>query len=161
VARSLQLRWLVAAGTLAIAAAYLGVAAAPDLAVACVASALGGLGNGVQWIALVSWLQELTEERYQARVMALFESVAALMPGIGFIAGGAVADALSARVSFLAAGLGVVVVLAAAAAVLTRVSAPAAGAGARGASPPPASPPSPWPRSAPPDTPGQQPASRA
>jgi MFS family permease len=121
VARTVQLRWLVVAGTLAIAAAYLGVAAAPSLLVACLASAVGGIGNGVQWIALVSWLQELTEERYQARVMALFESVAALMPGIGFIAGGALSDLLSPRISFLVAGVGVLVVLVGAGVLLNRI----------------------------------------
>ena len=122
-ARSLPLRVLVAVGTLAIAAAYLGTAAAPSLAVACAASAVGGVGNGVQWVALVSWLQELTDEPYQARVMGLFESVAAVMPGIGFIAGGALSDLLSPRACFLVAGAGVLAVLAAAAWVIGRTAA--------------------------------------
>ena len=46
--------------TVAIGAGYLGMAAAPMLAVACVASAVGGLGNGIQWVAVISAVQELT-----------------------------------------------------------------------------------------------------
>jgi MFS family permease len=46
--------------SVAIGAGYLGMAAAQTLAVACVASAVGGAGNGVQWVAAVSAVQELT-----------------------------------------------------------------------------------------------------
>ena len=35
----------------------------PTLAVACVAAVLGGTGNGVQWVAMVSAVQELTTPR--------------------------------------------------------------------------------------------------
>ena len=37
--------------TLAVGAGYLGLAAAPTLAVACAASIVGGAGNGVQWVS--------------------------------------------------------------------------------------------------------------
>src|SRR5262249_13028525 len=40
--------------TLAIAVGYLGMAAAPTLAFACVASVVGGTGNGIQWVAVIS-----------------------------------------------------------------------------------------------------------
>ena len=46
--------------TLAVGAGYLGLAAAPTLAVACAASVVGGAGNGVQWVAAISAVQELT-----------------------------------------------------------------------------------------------------
>ena len=49
--------------TVAIGAGYLGMAAAPTLAVACAASVVGGAGNGVQWVAVVSAVQELTTAR--------------------------------------------------------------------------------------------------
>ncbi len=43
--------------------AYLGTSISPTLLAACAASCLGGLGNGVQWIALVTAVQELTRAR--------------------------------------------------------------------------------------------------
>jgi MFS family permease len=121
---------LLAVSTLAIGCAYLGTAAAPTLLVACAASAVGGAGNGVQWVALMSAVQELTGTAYQARVIALLESVASAMPGLGFVIGGAVAAALSPRASYAVAGAGVLAVLALAAVALNR-------AGWRGDEPPP------------------------
>ena len=46
--------------TLAVGAGYLGLAAAPTLALACAASVVGGAGNGVQWVSAISAVQELT-----------------------------------------------------------------------------------------------------
>jgi MFS family permease len=109
---------LLAGSVLAVAASYLGMAAAPTLAVACVAAVVGGLGNGIEVVSLVSAIQELTESGYQARVMALLESLSASMPAIGFLVGGAVAALASPRATFLVGGLGILVVVAAAAARL-------------------------------------------
>src|SRR3712207_2452382 len=66
--RRRSLLWLIGASTLVQAVAYLGMGVAPGLAVACLASALGGIGNGVSWVAVVTAAQEATDERYQARV---------------------------------------------------------------------------------------------
>ena len=128
--RGLTLRVLLGASTLAIGLAYLGMAVSPTLAVACIAAAIGGIGNGMQWVAMVSAVQELTGIRFQARVMAMTESISSATPGIGFVIGGAVAAILSPRASFAVAGFGVLLVLVAAAAALTRV-------GWRGDKPPP------------------------
>ena len=49
--RRASLPLLLFFSTLAVGAGYLGLAAAPTLVVACVASVLGGAGNGVQWVA--------------------------------------------------------------------------------------------------------------
>jgi MFS family permease len=102
---------LLVVSTAAIGAAYLGTSIAPTLAVACAASVVGGIGNGVQWIALVTAVQELTRTAYQARVLSLLEALASAMPGIGFLLGGAIAATLSPRVSYAVAGAGVLVVL--------------------------------------------------
>ena len=51
---------MLSAGTLAVGLAYVGFAAAPSLAVACIAALIGGLGNGVQWPSLISIVQRLT-----------------------------------------------------------------------------------------------------
>ncbi len=97
--------------TLAVGAGYLGLAAAPTLAVACVASVLGGAGNGVQWVATISAVQELTEESMQARVMSVLESIGAAMPGVGFAVGGVIAALVSPRMTFLVAGCGVIAIV--------------------------------------------------
>ncbi len=120
--RRTSIRLLLALSTLAIGVAYLGMAAAGTLAVACAAGALGGIGNGVQWISMLNAIQELTAERYQARVVGLLESVSSAMPGLGFVIGGVLATAFDPRVTFAAAGLGIAVVLAVAALRLGTVS---------------------------------------
>ncbi len=98
--------------TLTIGAGYLGLAAAPTLAVACAASVLGGAGNGVQWVALISAVQELTAQNMQARVMSVLESIGTAMPGVGFLLGGLTATIFSPRVTFLLAGAGVLAIVA-------------------------------------------------
>jgi MFS family permease len=94
--------------TIAVGLGYLGLAAAPTLAVACIASVLGGAGNGIQWVAAISAVQELTAESMQARVMSVLESIGAAMPGVGFVVGGVVAALVSPRMTFLVAGCGVI-----------------------------------------------------
>ena len=118
--RARPLPVLIAFGTVAMAAGYLGMAAAPNLAVACVASAAGGLGNGVQWVAVVTALQEATADDFQARVAGLFEAVATIAPGLGFLIGGLITAALSPRIAFAVSGGGVLVLLLVGALVLAR-----------------------------------------
>ncbi|HEX6456711.1 MAG TPA: MFS transporter [Solirubrobacterales bacterium] len=97
--------------TLAVGAAYLGLAAAPTLLLASAASVLGGAGNGVQWVAAISAVQELTSESMQARVMSVLESIGAAMPGLGFVLGGLLAAVGSPRWTFLVAGCGVIAIV--------------------------------------------------
>jgi MFS family permease len=111
-ARRAPLILLLALSTLAIGAGYLGLAAAPSLAVACIASVVGGTGNGVQWVSAISAVQELTETGMQARVMAVLESIGAAMPGVGFALGGLIAAIAAPRTTFLVAGLGVLAIVA-------------------------------------------------
>ena len=118
--RRIPLRGLLLVSTLAIGVAYLATAVSPTLAVACAASVIGGLGNGVQWIALVTAVQELTRAAYQARVLALLEALASAMPGAGFLLGGAIAALFEPRLSYAVAGVGVIAVLAIAAITLRR-----------------------------------------
>lgn len=120
--RGASLASLLVGGTVAIGAAYLGTAVAPTLAFACLASAVGGAGNGVQWVAVVTAIQELTAQAYQARVIGLLESLASGLSGVGFLLGGAIAALVSPRASFAVAGFGVLAVLVVAVAVLRGVS---------------------------------------
>ena len=106
--------------TVAIGAGYLGIAAAQTLAVACLASVLGGAGNGVQWVAVVSAVQELTTRSMQARTLGTLESVASATPGIGYLLGGLIASGWNPRATFLVAGVGVLVIVIASAALLGR-----------------------------------------
>jgi MFS family permease len=118
--RRASLAVLLFFSTLAVGAGYLGMAAAPTLALACAAAALGGAGNGVQWVALVSAVQDLTRASMQARVMSVLESIGAAMPGIGFVLGGLIAATVGPRATFLVAGAGVLAIVAAFAPLLGR-----------------------------------------
>jgi MFS family permease len=105
--------FLVGTSTLGVGAGYLGLAAAPEIITACVASAIGGIGNGVQWVAVVTAVQEAVEDAFQARVVGLLESVGAAMPGIGYLLGGVLTAIWSPRVAYLVAGVGVIIIAAA------------------------------------------------
>jgi MFS family permease len=119
--RQVSLRRLLWLSTLAIGVAYLGTAASPTLAVACAASFIGGTGNGIQWIALITAVQSLTRAAQQARVVALLGSISSAMPGVGFLLGGAITALASPRLAFAVAGAGVLGVLAIATLTLRRV----------------------------------------
>jgi predicted MFS family arabinose efflux permease len=119
--RAITLPWLLLVSTLAIGAAYLGTAVSPNLVVACAASVVGGIGNGVQWIALVTAVQELTRATFQARVLAMLEALHSAMPGVGFLLGGSIAAIFEPRASYAVAGVGVVIVLIVATRALRRV----------------------------------------
>ena len=99
-------RWLWAmlvAGTLAVGFAYIGYAAAPSLAVACVAAVPGGIGNGVQWAAFLGIVQELTPRRLLGRVMGVVEGTASIAPVLGYALGGVIGR-VSPRLALLTAG---------------------------------------------------------
>lgn len=100
--RSLGL--LVVLSTLAVAVAYLGMGASNALWVAAVFSFVGGTGNGVQWIAVITSVQEKTTRELQGRVMGVLESMAAFCLGVGFALGGGVAALFNPRVTFVMGG---------------------------------------------------------
>lgn len=102
---------LILSSTLAIGTAYLGMAVARDLWVACAFSVLGGLGNGVQWVSVMTALQESTPDDLQARITGLLESVTSATTGIGFLIGGVVTAITSPPTAFAISGIGVVVLV--------------------------------------------------
>ncbi|MBV8221088.1 MAG: MFS transporter [Solirubrobacterales bacterium] len=104
--------------TAAVGIAYLGTGLAPTLAVACVCSVLGGVGNGTQWASVETAVHQLVDEHFRLRVSALLESMAALAPGVGIVVGGALTALFSPRAAYLAAGAGLIALIAVAA--LTR-----------------------------------------
>jgi MFS family permease len=107
--RDTSISLLLGLATAAIGFGYLGMAAAPGIVVACAASVVGGIGNGVQWVAHLTALQERTPAALQARIGGLMESVSAVAPGIGFLLGGVLTAAVSTRLAFVVAGVGVLV----------------------------------------------------
>jgi MFS family permease len=98
---------LLTVSTVAVGVGYLGMAAAPGIVVACAASVVGGIGNGVQWVAHLTALQERTPPGLQARIGGLMESVGAVAPGLGYLIGGVLTAAVSTRLAFVVAGIGV------------------------------------------------------
>jgi MFS family permease len=105
---------LILVSTAGIGIAYLGLASAETLVVACLISIVGGAGNGVQWIAVVTMLQEATPIDFQARIVGLLESLAAAVPGFGFLIGGALVALGSPRTAYAVAGAGVLLLVLAA-----------------------------------------------
>jgi MFS family permease len=107
-----------------VGAAYVGIAIADSLLVAALVSVVGGFGNGIQWVAVVTAVQEATAQSFQARVMSLLESLAAAMPGLGYVLGGALAAIASPRTSYLVAGIGIFLVILAIGPALLRAPGP-------------------------------------
>lgn len=118
--RQTSLPVLLFFSTVAIGVSYTGMAGAQTLVVACAASVVGGVGNGVQWVAMISAVQELTSRTMQVRTIGTLESIATAAPGLGFVLGGLIASIWDPRVAFLVAGLSVLVVVLAAAPLLGR-----------------------------------------
>ncbi len=95
---------MLTGGTLLVGLAYLGFAIAPTLALACVAAVIGGAGNGIQWPALISAVQQLTPAELHGRLMSVVGSLNALCPAIGFALGGTITALASPRVAMVVAG---------------------------------------------------------
>ena len=98
---------LILGSTAAVGLAYCGMSIANTLAIACLFAILGGAGNGVQWVAVVTGLQEATPIDLQARVVGLLESLGAAMPGVGFLLGAIITTVTSPRTAYAVAGIGV------------------------------------------------------
>jgi len=105
-ARRRPLGVVLSAGTFALGAAFLGYALAPSLALACVAAAVGGLGNTLEWPALISLVQRLTPEHLHGRLMGAVESLQAICIAFGLILGGVLVSLGSSRSAFVVTGIG-------------------------------------------------------
>jgi predicted MFS family arabinose efflux permease len=98
---------LIIASSALVGFAYLGMSQAGVLWVACAMSVVGGAGNGIQWVAVMTALQMVTPPEYQSRMSGLLESIGAAMPGIGFLLGGVLTALGSPRTAFAFAGAGI------------------------------------------------------
>ncbi len=106
-AQSVPLLRLMVSALATIAAGYTVMAIAPGLAIAAVGAALGGLGNGISVVAMLQTLQERLENRFQARVMSLWEALGAASIGTGYLIGGVLASLTSPRLVFAVAAVAV------------------------------------------------------
>jgi predicted MFS family arabinose efflux permease len=104
---------LILFSTLAIGAAYLGMSVSRVLWLACAFSVIGGLGNGIQWVSVMTALQESTPGDLQARITGLLESIVSAMTGVGFLIGGVITAIFSPPTAFAVAGIGVALLVAA------------------------------------------------
>jgi MFS family permease len=98
---------LILTSTAAIGVAYLGMAAVTSLSAACLFSVLGGAGNGIQWVSVMTLLQERTPPDLQARITGLLESVSSAATGIGFLFGGVTVALASPPTAYAISGAGV------------------------------------------------------
>jgi len=102
---------MILVSTLAVAVGYLATAAATTLVVACVASVIGGVGNGTQWACVETVIHQLVQDAFRARVAATLEALAAITPGVGIVLGGLLTAVFSPRAAYLVAGLGLIVLV--------------------------------------------------
>jgi MFS family permease len=67
---------------------------------------VGGVGNALEWPALISLVQQLTPPSLHGRLMGAVESLSALCLAIGLPLGGALVALTSTRAAFAVAGAG-------------------------------------------------------
>jgi MFS family permease len=107
--RRRRLMVLATGATALIGCSYIGLAVATTLAVACVIAFAGGTGNGIQWVAVITALQERVPDEYQARVVGLLDSAATLAVVVAYPLGGFLTETLSPRAAYGVAGAGALV----------------------------------------------------
>jgi len=96
----------------ALGCAFIGFAAAPSVATACVAAFVGGAGNGLYVPSIISLVQRLTPPDLHGRLMGAVESLGALSVALGLPLGGALAALTSPRTAFATLGAATLVVTA-------------------------------------------------
>ncbi len=109
--RAVSARWLIAFSCGALGVGFLVMAAAPSLAVAIAGSALGGVANGVEAVAVRTALQERVSQGWMALMMSLNDSMFQALPGAGILLGGAIAAVAGPRAAFAVGGVGALVVM--------------------------------------------------
>jgi MFS family permease len=101
---------IVTIATALIAVGYAGLTVSPTLLWACAASVIGGTGNGMQWVGVMTALQEAVDREFFARASGLLETLLAVVPGFAFLAGGAVTALAGPRSAFGVSAIGVSIV---------------------------------------------------
>lgn len=90
--------------TLVIGIGYSGLALAPALWLALIASVVGGAGNGAQWVSVMTALQESVDGEFYARASGVLESIVAAAPAVAYVAGAAITAATGPRTAYAIGG---------------------------------------------------------
>ncbi len=122
--RRLPARTLIVASSVLLGVGFLVMAVAPSLWVAIVGSALGGVANGVEAVAVRTALQERVPQGWMALILSLNESMFQALPGAGILLGGAIAALAGPRAAFAVGGAGALAIAALAPNVLAAHDAP-------------------------------------
>ncbi len=109
---ALPARALVGLGAAAVGIGFVVMAAAPTIAVATIGAGFGGVGNGIESVAVRTALQERIEPTWMALMMGLQESLLQAVPGAGIVLGGAIAALASPRAALSVAGAGAIAIAA-------------------------------------------------
>jgi MFS family permease len=102
---------IYAVATVLAGGAYLGMSVSPTIYVACAFAVLGGVGNGMDWIALVTAVQEAAPQGQEARYAARLESIASVGPAVGIVLGGVLADLTTPRLVMVVPGAAALLLL--------------------------------------------------
>ncbi|HET8977155.1 MAG TPA: MFS transporter [Solirubrobacteraceae bacterium] len=97
---------LMTASGAALGVGFVIMAVAPVLAVALVGSAVAGVGNSMESMAVRTATQEQATDSWMALVMSLNDSTSQLAPGVGFLIGGVITSLATSRAAFGVAAAG-------------------------------------------------------
>lgn len=112
--------------TVLVGAAYLGMGLAPGIVAACVVAVVGGAGNGMLWVSIVTGVQEATPRGREAHTAMRLEAIATAAPAVGVLIGGAITELVGPRVALALPGsVALATVLLGALVVRSRALAPA------------------------------------
>ena len=104
--------------TVMAAIAYIGMSVSPTIGVACAFAVFGGIGNGMDWVAIVTVVQRAAPKGREVWAATRLEAIATAGPGLGILLGGLLADATSPRLTILVPGVVALIALAAGATLL-------------------------------------------
>lgn|GEM_PF-290682 len=96
---------IVAGAAVVCGLGYVGLAVSPTLAIALAFSVLGGAGNGAEWVAVMTALQEDVDKEFYARASGLLESIAVGGPAIAYAGGAALTAAAGPRWAYAIGGV--------------------------------------------------------
>lgn len=94
-----------AVATALAAFAYIGMSVSPTIGLACAFAVVGGVGNGMDWVAIVTVVQAATPKGREAWASTRLEAIGTVGPGLGILLGGVLADVASPRITILVPGL--------------------------------------------------------
>ncbi len=118
-------RSVLLASLTVVAVSYIAMGASDSVTLVALFSLGGGIGNGIEGIAMLTLIQERTADRFQSPINGLIESIHAGAPGVGFVIGGLLTSGVSTRATYLVAGSAALMVIAVAAVGLTGLARPA------------------------------------